>query len=163
MNKAQRLLLNTLIKSPIIPSSFRVKALKSCGLKIGKNVRIQSDGFYDTSNMSIGDNVFINRFVRFFDGNRDERIEIGDNVMIAMGVTFCTVSHQIGDSNRRGGATISYPIVIDNGAWIGANATILPGITIAKGCVIAAGAVVTKSTEPNGLYAGVPAKRIKEL
>lgn len=162
MNKAQRLLLNTVIKSPIIPSSFRVKALKSCGLKIGKNVRIQSDGFYDTSNMSIGDNVLINRFVKFFDSDRNERIEIGNNVMIAMGVTFCTVTHEIGEV-KRGGKTFTKPIVIENGSWIGANATILPGITIAKGCVIAAGAVVTKSTEPNGLYAGVPAKRIKEL
>ncbi|MBR1536811.1 MAG: hypothetical protein IJ630_07725 [Treponema sp.] len=46
--------------------------------------------------------------------------------------------------------------------WIGANVTILDGVTVASGCVLAAGSVVTKSTEPNGVYAGVPARRIKE-
>ena len=43
------------------------------------------------------------------------------------------------------------------------RAIILPGVTIAEGCVIAAGAVVNKSTEPDGLYAGVPARRVKDL
>lgn len=52
-------------------------------------------------------------------------------------------------------------IVIDDGVWIGANVTILSGVHISEGCVIAAGAVVTKNTEPYGIYGGVPAKLIK--
>lgn len=52
---------------------------------------------------------------------------------------------------------------VGDGCWIGANATILPGVTVAPGCVIAAGAVVTKDTEPDGLYAGVPARRVRDL
>ncbi len=55
------------------------------------------------------------------------------------------------------------PVRIERGCWIGGRATILPGVTVAEGCVIAAGSVVAKSTEPNGLYAGVPARRIKDL
>ena len=47
--------------------------------------------------------------------------------------------------------------------WICAGAAILPGVQIASGCVIAAGAVVTHSTAPNGLYAGIPAIRKKDL
>ena len=53
-------------------------------------------------------------------------------------------------------------VIIKRDVWIGANATILKGVTIEEGCVIAAGAVVTRSTEPFGIYAGVPASRIAE-
>lgn len=52
--------------------------------------------------------------------------------------------------------------VSENGIHFGANITILDGVTIKSGCIIGAGAVVTKSTEPNGVYAGVPARKIKE-
>ncbi|WP_335644172.1 acyltransferase [Arthrobacter crystallopoietes] len=45
--------------------------------------------------------------------------------------------------------------------WIGARATILPGVTIGPGAIIAAGAVVTKDCEPHTLYAGNPAKPVK--
>ena len=50
-----------------------------------------------------------------------------------------------------------------DGCWICAGCTILPGVTIGEGCVIAAGSVVNKDCAPDGLYAGVPAKRIKDL
>ena len=69
----------------------------------------------------------------------------------------------MGTESQRAGKHIYHDIVVEDGAWIGASCTILPNVTIANGCVIAAGSVVTKSTEPNGLYAGVPAKRIKDL
>lgn len=59
---------------------------------------------------------------------------------------------------------IEAPVTIGRNVWIGANATILPGVTIADNCIIAAGAVVNTSlTQPNTLYAGVPAKAIKQL
>jgi maltose O-acetyltransferase len=53
--------------------------------------------------------------------------------------------------------------VIEDGCWIGAGATILPGVTVRAGCIVASGAIVTKDCEPNGLYAGNPARRIREL
>lgn len=52
---------------------------------------------------------------------------------------------------------------IGMGTWIGAGAVVLPGVTIGPGCVVAAGAVVVRHCEPNGLYAGVPARRVKEI
>ena len=80
-----------------------------------------------------------------------------------MGVMFVTSSHRIGMPGRRAGPLQHQPIKVEDGAWIGAGAMILPGCTVAQGCVVAAGAVVIRSCEPNGLYAGVPAKRIKDL
>lgn len=72
-------------------------------------------------------------------------------------------THDIGDKTLRAGKYIQKSVIVEDGVWIGANATILPGVTIAEGCIIGAGALVNKSTEPNGLYVGVPAKRIKDL
>ena len=53
-------------------------------------------------------------------------------------------------------------INIGNDVFIGAKAIILPGLEIAEGCVIGAGAILTKDTEPYGIYAGNPAKFIKK-
>ena len=55
------------------------------------------------------------------------------------------------------------PVVIGDDVWIGANAVILPGVTIGRHCVVAAGAVVTKDVPDNSVVAGVPAKILKQL
>ena len=62
-----------------------------------------------------------------------------------------------------GGELLPIPIEVHDGCWIGANSTILPGSVIEKGCVIAAGSVVKGLLKPNRLYAGVPAKEIRQL
>lgn len=54
-------------------------------------------------------------------------------------------------------------IIVESGCWIGANVTILPGVTIGHGCIVGAGSLVTKDCMPNGLYVGSPAKRIRDL
>ncbi|WP_247602466.1 DapH/DapD/GlmU-related protein [Gordonia rubripertincta] len=55
------------------------------------------------------------------------------------------------------------PIVVGDYCWIGAGAIILPGVVVGEGCIISAGAVVIRDCEPNGLYAGVPAIRKRDL
>lgn len=63
--------------------------------------------------------------------------------------------------NLTRGAIVVYESIGDD-CWIGRRAIIMPGVEIAKGCIIGAGAVVTKNTQPYGIYGGVPAKRMKE-
>ncbi|MBW0177667.1 MAG: acyltransferase [Sediminibacterium sp.] len=55
------------------------------------------------------------------------------------------------------------PVVIENDVWIGMNCLILKGVKIGHGSVIAAGSVVTKNVEPESIYGGNPAKRIKSI
>ena len=110
--------------------------------------------------LTIGFNSFCN-YRCFFDMSND--ITIGKNCSVAFGVTFCNSYHEIGSPLKRAGGGKNLPIIVEDGCWIGANVTIMPGVTIAKGCIIGACSLVTKSTEPNGLYVGVPAKRIKDL
>lgn len=106
----------------------------------------------------VGPNAVINSGSRV-----DGLARVGADVAIAFGAYLCCDTHELGPSSRRSGANVKLQVVIGDGCWIGANATILPGVTVAPGCVVAAGAVVTKDTTPDGLYAGVPARRVKDL
>lgn len=90
-------------------------------------------------------------------------VKVGTHVQFGQRASVITSSHAIGDSAIRGGTPLRLPVTIGDGCWIGTNATILPGVTVAEGCIIAAGAVVTKDTTSDGLYAGVPARRIRDL
>ena len=74
-----------------------------------------------------------------------------------------TGTHHLGEEYQRAGVETALPITVGDGAWIGANCTILPGVTIGRGAVVAAGSVVTKSIGDNEMYAGVPAKLIRVL
>ena len=74
-----------------------------------------------------------------------------------------TAKHSLGGPELRAGDGGPEPVVIGDGTWIGAGAIILPGLTVGAGCIVAAGAVVTKDCTPNGLYAGVSARRIRDL
>lgn len=163
MKKYQRIITNKIASSSVLTSGARITILKKMGMSIEKNTRIMPGIFFDSNNISIGENSFINRYCQFQDGGRNERFIIGRDVIVAMNVTFVAVSHEVGHKKRRGGKAFSRQIEIKDGSWIGANVTLLPGVTIGEGCIVAAGAVVTKDCEPNGLYAGVPAKRIKDL
>lgn len=151
--------------SKIIRRILNTIQYRNAGLNKGKNVKIRYNVFFDIpESIFIGNNSFINYGSSFFVGlPNNATITIGNNVYIGMNCTFTCVSHEMGNEKQRAGINKYKDIVIENGAWIGASVTILQGVNIAKGCVVAAGAVVTKSTEPNGLYAGVPAKRIKDL
>lgn len=109
-------------------------------------------------NINIGKNVFINHACTFMDRGG---ITIEDNVLIGPKVNLITTNHPINPAERR--ATISQPIVIKKGAWIGVGATILPGVIIGKNSIVAAGAVVSKNVPDNTIVGGIPAKFIKSI
>ena len=92
-------------------------------------------------------------------------VEIGNNVNLAQGITVTALNHNFSDSNKRidEQGVNTNPVTIEDDVWIGANAVVLPGVTIGNHCVVAAGAVVTKDVPPHSLVAGVPAKVIKQI
>ena len=92
-------------------------------------------------------------------------VEIGSHVNLAQGITVTALNHNFGDTEKRidEQGVSTNPVTIDDDVWIGANAVILPGVTIGNHCVVAAGAVVTKDVPPHSLVAGVPAKVIKNI
>ncbi|MDD3810645.1 MAG: sugar O-acetyltransferase [Erysipelotrichaceae bacterium] len=110
------------------------------------------------SNIRLGENVFINFNNYFMDG---AQITIGDNVFIGPSCGFYTATHPIKYHERNKGLEKALPIKVGDNCWIGANVSIMPGVTIGSGCVIAAGAVVTKDVPDNSMVGGVPATIIR--
>lgn len=159
---------------------------------VGKNNKFESGAYIQTvstNGVILGDNVTIcqNAIIRpsgFYGGNLgwglivghhssigaasyigcSGKIIIGNNVMIGPHCTMIAENHNFAeldiDMIKQG--VSNKGIEIKDNVWIGANVTILDGVIVESGCILAAGAVLTKSTEPNGIYAGVPAKRIKD-
>ncbi|HEU4902670.1 MAG TPA: sugar O-acetyltransferase [Flavisolibacter sp.] len=106
----------------------------------------------------IGRNVFINHACSFLDLGG---ITIEDEVLLGPRVNLVTENHPLDPADRR--ALLCKPIVIKRKAWIGAAATILPGVTIGENAVVAAGSVVTKDVPANTVVGGVPAKALKKV
>ena len=152
---------DALLASEFVPASVRMKLMRSLGYDISPEACIWAGANLRSKKLTIGSGVFIN--IGFsFDGF--ERLEIGDNVRIGQNVTIITATHDIGPSTQRGMVeVVGKPVTIKRGCWIGSGVTILPGATIGEGCVLAVNAVVMDSTVPNGLYAGNPARLVREL
>jgi acetyltransferase-like isoleucine patch superfamily enzyme len=108
--------------------------------------------------ITLGRNVFINHACSFLDLGG---ITIEDDVLIGPKVNLITENHPLDPSDRQ--ALLLKPIVIKRNAWIGAAATILPGVTIGENAVVAAGAVVSKNVPANTVVGGIPAKIIKAV
>jgi acetyltransferase-like isoleucine patch superfamily enzyme len=106
----------------------------------------------------IGKNVFINFDCTFLDLGG---ITIEDGVLIAPKVSLLSEGHPVEPENRH--ALVPKPIHIRKNAWIGANVTILQGVTIGENSVVAAGSVVSKDVPDNVIVGGAPAKIIKEI
>lgn len=153
------ILVNTIGKSVLIPQNIRYQLYKIAGMNV-RTSRIRPGCKFRGNKLELGKDVFLNHNV-FIDAQ--EQVVIKENASIAFDVLICTSSHFVGNENRRAGDSDRKPVIIGKGCWVGARATILPGVTIGDGCIIAAGSVVNKDCEPNGLYAGVPANRIKDL
>ncbi len=109
-------------------------------------------------NIHIGKNVFINSGCKFQDQGG---IYIGDDVLIGHNVVIATLNHDLDVKNRAN--LFPQPVHIKDSVWIGANVTILPGVTIGSGAILAAGAVVTRDVKAMTIVGGNPAKLIKEI
>lgn len=123
------------------------------GAQIGRNCNVCSHCFIE-NDVVIGNFVTIKNGVHLWDGTRIE-----DNVFIGPNVTF---------SNDRFPRSKHYPekfetTVVKRGASIGANATILPGLTLGENCIVGAGAVVTRSVPDHAVVVGNPARVTKYL
>lgn len=92
-------------------------------------------------------------------------VEIGEAVRISYRCMIISNTHHISRSvwRRSREGDRHRPVLIERGCWLGAGVTLYPGVTVREGCVVNAGAVLSHSTEANGLYCPPSATRIKDL
>jgi maltose O-acetyltransferase len=150
---------NVLAASPFVTQETRARLYRHAGMDL-YTTDIRPSCYFFGPDITIGARSMVNRECHF--ENR-ERIEVGEDCFLGPEVMLGTSTHEIGTAARRAHEVVLLPVRIGAGCWLGARAIVLPGVAIAAGCVVAAGAVVVKSTEPDGLYAGVPARRRRDL
>lgn len=118
-----------------------------------------------TDRIEIGARVVI-RPQTIIMANDIARIIIGNDVLIGSGAHFYAANHAFDLPDlliAAQGHSPAEDLVIEDDVWIGAGAIILPGVRIGRHSVVAAGSVVTKSIEPFSVYAGIPARKIKDI
>jgi acetyltransferase-like isoleucine patch superfamily enzyme len=155
------------------------------GLRVGLGVRLGANVYFsivDGGHVEIGDNVHLDRGVNIVvEGDLSigansyvgvctvitaaERIEIGEDALIAEHVTIRDQDHRFTDADvpYRLQGRVTMPITVGRNVWIGAKATILRGVSVGDNCVIGANAVVRSSIATGSIAAGVPAQVIRSV
>jgi putative colanic acid biosynthesis acetyltransferase WcaF len=151
-------LINILFKSSI-PYLYKSKVLllKWFGAKIGEGViikpcvNIKYPWFLELGdNVWIGENVWIDNLTH---------VKIGNNVCISQGASIFTGNHNY---KKQTFDLIIDPVIIEDGVWICAKATICPGVTLKSHSIITVGTIVTRDTQPYKIYRGLPAVPYKD-
>jgi acetyltransferase-like isoleucine patch superfamily enzyme len=144
--------------------SIRSFILKGLGLRIrtsskfGRGIFVQDYGKFSVGNKSVVNNQV------YFDSSHG--VIIGNGCDIGFKSCFITSTHQLESdflSDRPLDKSRCGKIVIEDFVWIGANATILPGVTVKRGAVVGACSLVTRDVEENSVVAGIPAKKVKSI
>ncbi len=110
--------------------------------------------------ITLGDRVYANTGLTVID---DTFVTIGSHVMLGPRVTISAASHPVDPELRRQAYQYDLPVTIEENVWVGAGATILPGVTIGKNSVIGAGSVVDRDIPPDVVAAGVPCRVLREI
>ncbi len=139
------------------PEEVRLIFSRLTGKKVDDSFMLFPPFYSDYGqNITIGKNVFINSGCCFQDQGG---IEIGDGAFIGQQVVIATLNHDPSPENRA--SMFPARVRIGKRVWIGAHATVCPGVTVGDNSIIGAGAVVTKDVPENCVVAGVPAKILR--
>lgn len=146
-----------LLRSALIPfSGFRARLLRAFGARLGEGCvfkpgfRIKYPWHLEAGrNCWFGEDAWIDNLVP---------VIVGDNVCISQGAYFCTGNHDWSDPSF---GLVTGSIRVGSGAWIGARATLAPGVVIGECAIVSMGAVVSKGVPPFEIHAGNPAKFVR--
>jgi putative colanic acid biosynthesis acetyltransferase WcaF len=141
-----------------LPSyKLKVGLLRCFGARIGEGVVIKPNVRIKYPwRLVVGDHCWIGQDA-WIDNLADVRI--GSHACVSQGVYLCTGSH---DYRSRTFDLIVEPIIIEDGAWVAARSTVLPGVTVGANAIVAGGSIVTRDVPPATVVAGNPAKPIGE-
>jgi len=145
-------------RNALLPfSSFKVFILRKFGAKIGQRcyikpgVNIKFPWFLEVgNNAGIGEDVWIDNLTL---------VKLGNNVTISQGALLLTGNH---DYTSRSFDLMFGEIHLEDGSWVGAKATVGPGVTLHKNAILSLGSMASKDLKENGIYVGNPAVLIKQ-
>lgn len=136
---------------------IKIAMLKAFGAKIGKRLIIKNNVVIKSPwNLVVGDDCWIGENVWI---DNLDKVFIGSNVCISQGAMLLTGNH---DYTNPSMPYRNAPIHIEEGAWIGAQTTVCPGVTVHRNAILTVGSVATKDMEEDGIYQGNPAVKIRE-
>lgn len=143
-----------------LSQSKRMRILRRGFRGVSKRATIAAPLVIESIDFAVGRDSFVNAGCIVLNA---ARVQIGDGTLIGPAVSLCTTYHHADPRDRaRDRQAFNNAITIGNNVWIGAGATICPGVTIGDDAVVAAGAVVTTDVPSGTMVAGVPATIKKE-
>ncbi|MEE6287822.1 DapH/DapD/GlmU-related protein [Georgenia sp. MJ173] len=141
------------------PARVRELLSRLTGRPVDESVTVFPPFYSDFGkNITLGKRVFINSGCRFQDQGG---VVIGDDCLIGHNTVLATLNHDLAPSRRAD--MHPAPIVLGRNVWLGANVTVLPGVTIGDNAVVAAASVVTKDVPANAVVVGSPARVVRTL
>lgn len=136
---------------------IKIALLKAFGAKIGKGLIIKNNVCIKFPwKITIGDNVWLGEYAWI---DNLDYVTIGSNVCISQGALLLTGNH---DYTRPSFDYRNAPIVIEDGAWVGAKTVICPGVTVHSHAILTVGSIATKDMEEYSIYKGNPAIKIRD-
>ena len=136
---------------------IKIVLLKMFGAKIGKGLVIKNNVCIKFPwKLTLGDNVWLGEGCWI---DNLDKVTIGNNVCISQGALLLTGNH---DYTSKSFDYRNAPIIVEDGAWIGAKAVVCPGVTVRSHAVLTVASIVTKEMEAYGIYQGNPAKIIRK-
>lgn len=145
-----------LAANDLLPWPYRPRVLRALGCNVHPTAVIHAGLRVLSPRLEIGAGAFLN-YDCLLD-NQEAHITIGERAFLAPGVAVLTTTHEPGSHEQRAGHLRCLATSVGNGAWIGARATILPGVSVGDGAIVGAGAVVTRSVAAGATVTGVPAR-----
>ncbi len=156
---AMRALVNSMGAATLFPRKARWLLLRMYGID-AEAWNIREHCFFGGTKISVGRGTLVNRGCVF---DNLGSISIGTRCAIGMEVMFATSDHEMGGSDGRAGDPFGRPIVVEDGCWIGSRVVLLPGAVVGRGSIVGAGSVVTGQLDPDSVYVGSPARKIRSL
>lgn len=148
---------------PDIPLFMRFRGfLYSLGMEsCGKNFQVCSSVYMSPlSGLNIGNNVYLAHNVTLI----GLKIKIGNETIVGPNTVIVSTTHILESGSYRFGKSLNNEVIVSSSCWIGANCSVLPESYLPEGCILGAGSVLNKEfSEKNSLYAGIPAKFIKNI
>jgi maltose O-acetyltransferase len=158
---ACRRLLDQLNASLVVGTEEARQVLTKLLGEMGETTEIQPPFYCDYGyNITIGADCYLNFGVTILDC---ARVSIGDGVQIGPGAQLLAATHPVDPDERRAGLEFATPIVIEDGAWLGAGVIVGPGLTIGADSVIGAGSVVMRDVPPLVVAVGNPCRVVRSL